>query len=509
MTDTSRNGAHDGVPAGGADAHALRCADCARSDSLVTDLAPTSRLPIPADALAGFPDGVPHARRGARGVDRRTFMRNGLIGMASVYSASRLDWGSIWEAALAEAAEPMQKSIVCIFLNGGNDGLNAIVPVASDQYSAYQAARSNIARVIGASTGTQVGTTVMPGTGGSLAFANPLVSGAANNTDTKGFDTLYGDGSGGAGSDLAIFPAADYTPANRSHFESRDYWFAGAQQQLQTGWLGRWLDAYGSQANPLQAVSLDSSLSKQIRSNSAPVCAIENLGGARFQVPGVTTADANAEVGKLATVAAGAGNDGLTRSRSIYGLTVDVSNRLSGLGTVTPGVGYPPNTDLSRKLQLAATLLGAGLGTRIVTIDWGSFDTHGGQVTAQDPQLSVLSRGLAAFKADLAARGIENNVVTMVFSEFGRRIASNDSQGTDHGAGGMMLVSGSAVRGGLTGEHPGVKVDDDGDLVVKTDFRSVYQSLISEWLGGDPAAVLPGGPFPAIHRYDGGGALMK
>ena len=72
-----------------------------------------------------------------------------------------------------------------------------------------------------------------------------------------------------------------------------------------------------------------------------------------------------------------------------------------------------------------------------------------------------------------------------------------------------MLVSGSAVRGGLTGEHPGVKVDDDGDLVVKTDFRSVYQSLISEWLGGDPAAVLPGGPFPAIHRCDGGGALMK
>ena len=72
-----------------------------------------------------------------------------------------------------------------------------------------------------------------------------------------------------------------------------------------------------------------------------------------------------------------------------------------------------------------------------------------------------------------------------------------------------MLVSGSAVRGGLTGEHPGVKISDDGDLVVKTDFRSVYQSLIGEWLGGDPAAILPGGPFAPIHRYDGGSALMK
>ncbi|HVP02042.1 MAG TPA: DUF1501 domain-containing protein [Solirubrobacteraceae bacterium] len=516
MTDTPRNGDHDKLPAGGADAHALRCADCARSDSLVTDLEPTSRVPIPAEALAGFPDGVPHAKRGPRGVDRRSFLRNGLIGTAAVYSATRLDWGSMWEAALAEAAEPMQKSIVCIFLNGGNDGLNAIVPVAADQYSAYQAARSNIARITDtttgsqASSGTQVGTTVMPGTGTTLAFANPLVSGTGNNTDTKGFDTLYGDGSGGAGSDLAVFPAADYTPANRSHFESRDYWFAGALQELQTGWLGRWLDAYGSQSNPLQAVSLDSSLSKQIRSSSAPVCAIEDLGGARFSVPGVTVADPNAEVGKLAAVAApSAGNVSLARSRSIYGLTVDVSNRLTGLGAVQPGQGYPPNTDLSRKLQLAATLLSAGLGTRIVTIDWGSFDTHGGQVTAQDPQLAVLSRGLAAFKADLAARGIEQNVVTMVFSEFGRRIASNDSQGTDHGAGGMMLVSGSAVRGGLAGEHPGVKVDDDGDLVVKTDFRSVYQSLISEWLGGDPANVLPGGPFPGIQRYDGGTSLMK
>ena len=489
--------------------HALRCADCARSDSLVTDLEPTSALPIPVEAMAGFPDGVPHARRTARGVDRRAFLRNGLAGVASVYSATRLDWGSIWEAAIAEAAEPMQKSIVCIFLNGGNDGLNTIVPVDGVQYPAYQAARTNIARILGPTSGAQVGTTVMPGTGGTLAFSNPLVSGTGNNGDTKGFDTLYGDGSGGAGSDLAIFPAADYTPANRSHFDSRDYWFAGALQKLQTGWLGRWLDAYGSTANPLQAVSLDSSLSKQIRSARAPVCAIENLGSAKFTVPNVTTTDANAEIGKLAAVPAAAGNEGLARARSIYGLTVDVSNRLGGLRTVQPGTGYPANSDLSRKLQLAATLLGAQLGTRIVTIDWGSFDTHGGQVASQDPQLSVLSRSLAAFKADLATRGIEDKVVTMVFSEFGRRIASNDSGGTDHGAGGMMLLSGSGVRGGLAGEHPGVKVDDDGDLVVKTDFRSVYQSLIGEWLGGDPGAILPGGPFPALHRYDGGTALMK
>src|SRR5581483_8869972 len=247
---------------------ALRCADCARSDGAVTDLRPSGRIAIPPEALAGFPDGVPRPRRG---VNRRAFLRGGAIGFASIYSMTKLSWESVWDAAAAQAAAPMQKSLVCIYLQGGNDGLNSIVPVASDQYSAYLAARGNIARVLGASSTGKVGTTVMPGTGSSLAFANPLVSGTGNNGDTKGLDTLFGDGSGGTGSDLAIFPATDYTPPDLSHFESRDYWFAGELEMAQTGWLGRWLDAYGSTSNPLQAISLDTSLSKQIRSSQAPV----------------------------------------------------------------------------------------------------------------------------------------------------------------------------------------------------------------------------------------------
>ena len=221
--------------------------------------------------------------------------------------------------------------------------------------------------MLGPSTGGKVGTTVMGGTGGTLGVRQPArVRHRQQRRHAIGLDTLYGDGSGGAGSDLAVFPAADYTPPNLSHFESRDYWFAGALQQMQTGWLGRWLDNYGSMDNPLQAISLDSSLSKQIRSNKAPVCAIENLNGASFTIPGRAVADSpNAEVaqpGRQARV--GAGNDALARPAPIYGLTVDVSNRLHGLSAGTPGAGYPANSDLSRKLQLAATLLSAGLGTR-------------------------------------------------------------------------------------------------------------------------------------------------
>jgi uncharacterized protein (DUF1501 family) len=472
-----------------AEVQALRCADCARADSAAHDVEPLDRMPIPADALSGFPDGVPKARR----YDRRSFLRNGILGVASVYAATRIDWQRAFEAA---AAAGPGTCLVCLYLNGGNDGVNTVVPIGGD-YATYQAGRPNLARALGPSTPTQVGTTAIPGTGGQLGWANVCVSGTGNNNDTRGFDTLYGDGSGGTGSDLALFPAADYTPPSLSHFDSRDYWFAGALQKLTTGWLGRWLDLYGSPDNPLQAVSIDTSLSKQIRTLKAPVSAVSSLNGVKFQVDNVgTSADPTGEVANLAALPAGAGNVGLGRSRQVYGLTVSVARSLAGVNG-TLGTGYPQSS-LSQKLQLAAVLLAANLGVRVVTVDWGSFDTHGGQLQSQDPQLVTLSRALSAFKADLAARGVENRVVTLVFSEFGRRFKSNQS-GTDHGAGGLMMVSGSSVRGGLLGPHPGVqRLDSNGDLNVTTDFRSVYQALIGEWLGGDPGAVLQGGPFPGL-----------
>ena len=101
--------------------------------------------------------------------------------------------------------------------------------------------------------------------------------------------------------------------------------------------------------------------------------------------------------------------------------------------------------------------------------------------------------------------------MTLVFSEFGRRVAENGSAGTDHGAGGLMMLSGSAVRGGIACEFPGCRPADllEGNLRVTTDFRSVYQAVLAEWLGGDLSGVLPGGPFPAVQRRDGGNTLIK
>ena len=493
---------------------AMRCADCARSDSLDYGAVPVDAMPLTMEAMAGFPDGVPTST----GIDRRRFIQTGVLGTAAVYASTKIDWQRAFEAAVAEGANP-QAMLVCIFLNGGNDGLNTFVPIGSD-FATYQRARPAIARKLGPTVFgannvvLQAGTTPIPGAGGQLGFANPLVSvgaGSQYSPPRLGLDSMWGQGNGAAGSNIALLPAADYNPPNLSHFESRDFWFAGMLKSSPTGWLGRWLDQYGSKDNPLQAVSIDSSVSKQIRAAKAPVAAVGSLTGVNFQIPGVPTADVNvnAEVAKLAGLPLAGANDHLGRSRQMFGLTVKVSNDLQGLsGQVNNAPNYPAG-ELTRKLRIAAQLLSAGLGTRIVTLDWGSFDTHGNQLASHDPQLATLAQALPAFHNDLAARGIEQNVITLVFSEFGRRINESDSTGTDHGVGGPMMVCGSAVRGGIAGPFPGLPANATGNLSVGTDFRAVYQKIIEEWLGGDPTAIVPGGPFPGFSGVNGSGRLLK
>jgi uncharacterized protein (DUF1501 family) len=285
---------------------------------------------------------------------------------------------------------------------------------------------------------------------------------------------------------------------------------------MPTGWLGRWLDNNGSATNPLQGISLDTALSKALRTATKPVCAINSLSTLGFSMkdiggialPSGTSppADINAAMNQLATVPSGAGNASLARSRSTYATTVTVGQQAGPLaGAPDGGVAYPAG-NLSTKLQMAAKIVAAGLGTRVITIHWGVFDTHGGQLAMQDPQLRELSAAMGAFQADLQGRGVEQKVATLVFSEFGRRVGENDGGGTDHGAGGLMLGAGSAVKGGWAAPFPGTRpqdLDGVGNLKVPTDFRSVYHAVLAEWLGGDLTGVLPGGPFPALQRHDG------
>ncbi len=186
----------------------MRCIECEEIElARVRDEPPSQVMPVPYAALDGFPAG-----RTPRDLTRRRLLQWGVAGMASVYGASELGWETVWESVAAAADDAAtDKCLVLLYLAGGNDGLNVLIPNDATDYSSYVAARPMIHRGQGATTADRVGSLPLPGPGGAaLSFANVLVSGAANNTDPlHGLDKLYGDGLGGAGSDLAIMPAVD------------------------------------------------------------------------------------------------------------------------------------------------------------------------------------------------------------------------------------------------------------------------------------------------------------
>lgn len=512
-----------------------RCIVCEEAElARVDDARPSQMLPVPRTAVAGFPEG-----RESDGLTRRRLMQAGLAGFAAVYAPKVLGFEEVWQAAAAQAAPSDQNCLVVIYLAGGNDGLNLMLPGptfgsgagAGNDYKNYAKLRPTIHRLApgdpAAGTGGKVGSYALPGS--EMALANIMVSGtAADRTGVanRGLDKLWGSGDpADPGATLALLPAVDYRPPNLSHFDSADHWFYGSLDKQPVGWLGNFIDLYGDPVNPLQAVSIDNSLSKMIRTRVNPVCAIPSLSSLGFDVdPGYGSAGGQPGalsqlklnqdgIQPLASVAAGAGNTQLARTRTSYGVAVDTYNRGRTAPHAPSPAAYPANSYLADQLRLASILLGANLGTRIITIHWGGFDTHSDEVRYQDPQMRELALCLQAFRDDLTLRGVEDRVATMCFSEFGRRMEENDGQGTDHGAGGLMMLSGSHVRGGQAAEFPGC-VDGallDGNLRPATDFRSVYQSVLAEWLGGDPAAVLPdvpGGGFAPLQRAGGGNASL-
>jgi uncharacterized protein (DUF1501 family) len=154
-------------------------------------------------------------------------------------------------------------------------------------------------------------------------------------------------------------------------------------------------------------------------------------------------------------------------------------------------VAYP-DTDLGSGLRNLARMLGAGFGTRVAALSIGGFDTHDDQPAEHAELLTDLSDSLVAWQADLAQRGLAGRVLTLIWSEFGRRPEDNESNGTDHGAGGLVMVVGDRANGGIRSEFPGLsRLDEDDNLLVTTEFRTVYASLLEGWLGVEAARVLP------------------
>jgi uncharacterized protein (DUF1501 family) len=356
--------------------------------------------------------------------------------------------------------------LVVVQLAGGNDGLNTVVPFAND---VYRKARPKLA--LDAKKVLKVNA--------DLGFHPEM-------TDLK---RLYDDGL------LAVVSNVGYPNPNRSHFRATEIWetASDAKRVLQTGWIGRYFD------NDCRGVP-SPMLGLQVGERPAPTFAhpaarAVTLGNADlFKWP--TGGPVAAGLERLNTVRA-TGNDTLDFLQRSANQTLGLSRRIQeAVQDSRTSKDYLPFA-FQQSLKLVAQMIAAEIPTRVYYVSLGGFDTHANQANRHAALLQELSQGLATFCRDLKELGHLDRTLVMTFSEFGRRVGENDSAGTDHGTAAPLFLVGGKVKPGLHGGPPDLADLESGDLPFKTDFRSVYTTVLEQWFHADPKMVLEG-KFPAL-----------
>jgi uncharacterized protein (DUF1501 family) len=407
------------------------------------------------------------------GLDRRDFMLRSAGLALAVYGAGSLALPG-FEDGILQAAEaaPAQPVVVSVFLDGGIDSLSLLAPVGDPD---YRRLRPRLA---------------LPDS--ALVFTEDAR--LRWHPEAAAFRTLHLEGK------LTVLPTVGYTDADQSHFTSRHYWEVGATNPgLRTGWLGRYLDRAGRADNPLQGLSLDGELAPPLATRKAPVAALRGADSYRFWAPGVWGEVEREMLRTLGTLGRARGSRGKALA-SVAG-TATQAQRLreqlapfNGTGITSP-VAYPKHrSSFPTRLAGLAAMLGAGLPLRCVALRaYGMYDTHDDQAEPLAQGLKLTGESLLAFQRDLEARGLADRVITLVWSEFGRRAEENGSRGTDHGAAGVGMLMGTRVRGQMIGELPQLRngLDREGNLKATVDFRSVYSSLLEQWFDFDAAGAIP------------------
>jgi uncharacterized protein (DUF1501 family) len=433
------------------------------------------------------------------GVSRRQFLGWGIGTGLTLYTARAMPLAHWMDGAEEAAAAGKGKILVSVFLPGGLDLLDSLLDV--DQYGLYERLRPRTALPLG----------IDPLRGTSLAPHPSLSAGTGG-----GLRGLFDQGK------LGLLPGIDYANPDLSHFHSRLFWESGTiTSQLTTGWLGRWLDRHGSSNNPFQGLTSGSRLSPVLLTNNAPVCSVESTRATEMKIPSVEEPARRRAMhvyGNLTRPQHGDG-PGIASARANARFAQDVSDRLAPLATKgppspAPGAdvdsdihvfskvnGYPKGSFFGASLRQLAFLLDQGLGTRVATVDGRTdFDTHHQQDLRLRQGLYDVSASLAAFQHDLQKRGLADRVLTFIWTEFGRRPQGNSTLGSDHGAGGIAWVMGNQAVPGVRTEYPSLRnLDGEGNLKVTIDFRSVYASLIEQWLGTSADGIIPdAASFPRV-----------
>ncbi len=364
-------------------------------------------------------------------------------------------------------AERDASVLVVVQLSGGNDGLNTIVPYGDDNYHRVR---------------NRIGLKQE-----QLLTINDQL---AFNGQMKGAKSLYDAGQ------LAVVLGVGYPNPDRSHFRSMEIWHTASDSDKYEGrgWIGRYFDACCAGAAPYAGVAVG---------NERPQAFAGNSGiGVAFDHPdnfGWRPGRAGDTLAAFKTVNAGA-----TRNVSLDFLRHCTSNAITSAeevkaiaGNGNRGGRRGGGDPLARDLGVVADLISGGLPARIYYVSIGGFDTHANQVGQHDNLLGRVATALENFQQRLTEDKTAERVATMVFSEFGRRVEENASGGTDHGTAAPMLVVGAAVKPGLYGKQPSLTDLDRGDLKYGVDFRSVYASLLTGWLGVDAGKVLEK-RFPSV-----------
>jgi uncharacterized protein (DUF1501 family) len=402
------------------------------------------------------------------GLSRRSFLvRAGGLAL-TVYGASLLSPRAFQEG-IAQAQGGNGRVLVSIFFDGGIDSLSLLAPTEDAR---YQQLRPELR--------------IRPGQGNAWS-EDPRLRWHPAATPLH---QLHQEGK------VTVFPGIGYSSPDQSHFTSRHYWEVGAlDTRVNTGWLGRTLDLIGSADNPLQGISFDGSLSPGLATAKVPVAA---TWGPSYDLwaPGVW-GDVESlmfeSLGRIGSAFERSKDPALGESGTAIRQATQLRKQLQPFGDeITSPVPYPDDEHFGQSLAGLAAMIDAGLPIRCAALSApGAYDTHDNQVEEFNDGLTEAARTILAFQRDLEARGIADRVVTLLWSEFGRRPEENGS-GTDHGAGGTAFLVGTQVRGRMVGEWPGLqKLDEDDNLRNTSDYRAMYSSLLEQWLGVDAAAVIP------------------
>ncbi|MDT5129122.1 MAG: hypothetical protein QOG79_1647 [Mycobacterium sp.] len=362
-------------------------------------------------------------------------------------------------AAARERPLPVGSGIlVIVTLYGGNDGINTVIPYTDN---AYHDARPDLA---------YAPEEVLP-LDGQLAL-NPALKGLAGLWRSR---------------KLAIVRGVGYPNPDRSHFRSMDIWqTASPKDPVPTGWIGRWLDAGGD--DPLRAVNIGAVLPLMSIGEKQVASALSDT------IPRIPDG--------IATSLAGLSQDdprdtpAMSAVRSSYRASKITEPEF---GRVVKGIDPTAATEsadvdsLEAQLDLVARCVKAAVPTRVYMVSLSGFDTHADERGTQEELLKTVDEAVTPFLRQMRTNTFGKKLVVMMYSEFGRRVAANASQGTDHGAAGPVFLAGAPVKGGFYGDEPSLTDLNDGDLKITTDFRDVYHELLSHTLGSDPTPSVGSG----------------